>query len=143
MDERECHERSHGVLERNMDLSVIVFMQLAASGDGHRLHRAANQFFYLQLQTRHVLLEVVHAVSVPENRTDFLHQPAVLVLLPQNEKPFARKDLAPGGQRQLLPLLHAGFASARRLLSKPPKLEATKRHPVGHLKLQHATPITQ
>jgi hypothetical protein len=39
-----------------MDLSVIVFIKLAASGDKIRLHEAANQFLYLPLQTRGVLL---------------------------------------------------------------------------------------
>jgi hypothetical protein len=120
---------------RNMDLSVVVFMHLAASGDQLGLHWPANQFLCLPNQTRPVLIEVLPARFVHENRTDFLHQPANP--LHQNAKPFPRKDPAPGGHPQLWPLLHVGLASARRLLSKPPKLEATKQHSVGHPRLQH------
>jgi hypothetical protein len=53
--------------------------------------------------------------------------------------PRRLQPAAPGGQRHLLPLLGVGFSSARRLLSKPPKLEATKWHSIGHLQpLQYA-----
>jgi hypothetical protein len=38
-----------------MDLSVVVYIQLAASGDKIRLDGAANHFFCLQRQTGDVL----------------------------------------------------------------------------------------
>jgi hypothetical protein len=106
-----------------------------ACADGHRLHRAANHFFYLQLQTLPVLVEIPPAQNLGIKPAVLLHQPAIH--LGQNIKMFGHDDPALCGHWQLWPLLHVGLASARRLLSKPPKLEATKRHPVGHLKLQH------
>ena len=60
--------------------------------------------------------------------------------LDQHRNPRDRKDPAPGGHRRLLPLLHVGLASARWLLSKPRKLEATKRHSVGHPELRPPWP---
>jgi hypothetical protein len=49
--------------ERNMDLSVIVFIKTATSGDKLGLDGAANQFWYrfTSSQTWHVSLAVVHA----------------------------------------------------------------------------------
>jgi hypothetical protein len=44
---------------------------------------------------------------------------------------------------QLLALLGVGLSSARRLLSKPPKLEATKWHSIGHLQLRCRNTGTQ
>jgi hypothetical protein len=64
--------------ERNMDLSVIVFIKLAASGDKLGLDGATTQFFCLHQQTRGVLLEVLQVASfVHENRPVLLHQPAI------------------------------------------------------------------
>jgi hypothetical protein len=59
-----------------------------------------------------------------------------------NESPiFASQSLAPGGHRRLLPLLHIGLSSASWWFrSKPPKLEATKRHSVGHPQLRSPWP---
>jgi hypothetical protein len=114
-----------------MGLSVVVYIQLAASGDKIRLHGAANQFQEEQRQTRHVLVAVVHAPKLDIKLSVLLHQPAIH--LSQNEKLFCRDSPALCDQRQILPPLHVGLASARWLLPKPPKLAATKRHPVGHL----------
>jgi hypothetical protein len=126
---------------------IVLIQEPAASGFKHLLHTAANQFFCLPLQTRGVLVEVQVASSVHENRLVLLHRPASH--LHQNQKPFHRKDLAPGGHPKLWPPLHVGFLSARWLLCRShqtPKLEATKRHPVGHLSpltpALTATPMT-
>jgi hypothetical protein len=62
--------------ERNMGLSVIVFMQLAASGDQLGLHDgAANQFLYLQSQTRGVSGEVQDARSLEFPPAVLIHRP--------------------------------------------------------------------
>jgi hypothetical protein len=63
--------------ERNMDLSVIVFMQTAPSGDELRPHGAANQFLWLHQQTGDVLGEVHDARSLDMLLSVLLHQPAI------------------------------------------------------------------
>jgi hypothetical protein len=120
--------------ERNKDLPVIAFIKPAASSNKNGLHRAANQFFCLPLQTGDVLGEVEDARNLDIQSSVLLHQPASHI--PQGRKPFPCKDLAPGGHRRLWPPLHVGCSSATWSLRRPPKLEATKRHPVGHLQLR-------
>jgi hypothetical protein len=58
--------------------------------------------------------------------------------LHQNQKPFHRDPpLSRGPSAIMWPPLHVGSSSATWSLRRPPELEATKRHPVGHLELQH------
>jgi hypothetical protein len=79
--------------------------------------------------------EVQVARSLDIQLSVLLHRPASH--LDQNRKPFARKktSLSVAIGDYGAPLLHVGraFISARWLLSKLPKLEATKWHSVGHL----------
>jgi hypothetical protein len=56
---------------------------------------------------------------------------------------FGRDAPALGGQRQILPPLHGGCSSATWSLRRSPKLEATKRHPVGHLFCNTHDPVTR
>jgi hypothetical protein len=60
-------------MERNMALSVIVSVQLAASGDQLELHKAANQFLCLPAQTRGLLLEAQGVLSLEFPPAVLLH----------------------------------------------------------------------
>jgi hypothetical protein len=117
--------------EGNKGLSVVVLIQLVITLLPYRLHEAANQIFSLQQQTRDALGEVEDARNLGFHLSVPLHRPGSD--LDQHRNPRDRKDSAPGGQRRLWSLLHVGFSSATWSLRRPPKLEATKRHPVGHL----------
>jgi hypothetical protein len=121
-----------------MGLSVVVFIQLVITLLPYRFHEAANQLFCLHQQTRRVLVEVLLARNLGFQLSVLLHRPPSHLI--QNRKPANRKDLARCGQHRLLPLLHVGLSSARWLRSKPRKLEATKRHPVGHPELRSPWP---
>jgi hypothetical protein len=124
----ECHERT---TEGNKGLSVVILIQLVITLLPYRFHEAANQFFSLQQQTWRVLVEVLLARNLGFQLSVLLHRPPSHLI--QNRKPVNRKDLARCGKHRLWPLLHVGLSSARWLRSKPPELEATTRHPVGHL----------
>jgi hypothetical protein len=78
---------------------VIVLIQPAASGNKIGLREAANQFFCLHQETRHVLLCYEHARNLDIQSSVLLHQPASH--LDQNRKPFPCKDLALWGHRRL------------------------------------------
>jgi hypothetical protein len=112
-----------------MDLSVIVLVKPAASGCKLSPDGAAIQFFCLQQETRHALLCYEHARNLEFQFSVLLHQPGSDL----SPEPIVscRRRVARCGHRRLWPPLHVGLASARWLRSKPPKLEATKRHPVG------------
>jgi hypothetical protein len=118
---------------------VIVLIKPAASGFKKLLHTAANQFFCLQQQTGDTLGEDEDARNLEFQLSVLLHHQPGSDL--SNESHITdSQGLAPGGHRRLLPLLHVGLSSARWLRSKPPELEATKRHPAGHPQLRSPWP---
>jgi hypothetical protein len=118
-----------------MHLSVIDFIKPAASGDKLGLRGATNQIFCLQQQTRCVLVEVLRCNSRETSNSIYLC-PCIspLATFPRTENPSPAKTLLLVASSDAHGLFFtSGFHLARWLLSKPPKLEATKRHPVGHL----------
>jgi hypothetical protein len=60
--------------ERNMGLSVVVFIQLVITLLPYRFHRAANQLFCLHQQTRGALVEVQVARNLEFQSSVLLHQ---------------------------------------------------------------------
>jgi hypothetical protein len=92
---------------------------------------------YLPSQTRPVLLEAQPAPFVHQNRTDFFRRSAIHMR--QNTKLCVHDAPAHCGQPQLWPHLQAmsGFHRPIGLCEgRPSELDATKRHPIGHLQLQ-------
>jgi hypothetical protein len=81
--------------ERNKELSAIVLIQPAASGDKLSLDGAANQFCCLHQQTRPVLGEIPPARNLGFQPAVSLHRPGSD--LDQHRNPRDRKDPAPGG----------------------------------------------
>jgi hypothetical protein len=74
MNERRATKEA---TERNMDISVVVYMQTASSGELHGLHGAANQFLYLPQQTLPVSGEIPPARNLDIQLSVLLHQPAI------------------------------------------------------------------
>ena len=128
--------------ERNKDLSVIALIKPAASGFKNLLHTAANQFsaftnkhgpFCCAMNTRETsnssqLCPCISPLSASHRWATSPHPTTSLFVAIGDYDLFFTSGV------------HRLLAWSLR---RPPKLEATKRHPVGHLHLIYPWPVTQ